>query len=140
MNLKKNLIILSAIGMAVATVNFIYPFVGLESYFFSGLATLFALISIFLPNGNLFNIRSRSAKDRSRVKNVRLDLQNIEIDGSFISQCKRIHMLVNDGAISPELGSLLLSYYAMGRNEAAGESNVAADYCKANSTPGMRKQ
>jgi hypothetical protein len=52
------------------------------------------------------------------------------LDGSFEAQCERISRLVQDGRITKDLGSVLLSYYALGRYEASGESCDAAGYAK----------
>ncbi|KZX77281.1 hypothetical protein A3715_32445 [Oleiphilus sp. HI0009] len=57
------------------------------------------------------------------------------LDSSFESQCERVNGLVESGCITKELGSILLSYYAMGRNEAANENCDARAFAKANFNP-----
>lgn len=57
------------------------------------------------------------------------------LDRSFGAQCQRINNLVNDGCITPQLGSLLLSYYALGRNEAAGETCDAQAFAESSFNP-----
>ena len=47
---------------------------------------------------------------------------NIDVlAGSFQAQAERLTRMVESKRITPELASLLLSYYALGRAEATGE-------------------
>lgn len=57
------------------------------------------------------------------------------LDGSFAAQCERIRRLVTDNCVTPELGSLMLHYYAMGREEASGEKCDATKYAIENFNP-----
>jgi hypothetical protein len=57
------------------------------------------------------------------------------MDGSFAAQCDRIKRLACDGCVTPDLGSLMLHYYALGREEASSEQCDASAYAKANFNP-----
>jgi len=69
-------------------------------------------------------------------KNRRITLEKIDIlDGTFEAQCERIRRLVESDRITPDLGSIMLSYYALGRNEAAHETADASSFAKENFNP-----
>ena len=54
------------------------------------------------------------------------------MDGSFAAQCDRINRLVDGGCVTAELGSLILHYYALGREEASEDRCDAASYARDN--------
>ena len=54
---------------------------------------------------------------------------------SFQGQCERIERLVKGGCVTPELGSLMLHYYALGRNESSEENCDAMNFAVNNFNP-----
>lgn len=60
-------------------------------------------------------------------------------DGTFEAQCKRVNHLVTDGHVTPEIGSLIHSYYTMGRSESTGDVCDVATYAKEHFNPEHNK-